>query len=136
MRERRRANEAEDLLAWAARFGCDKHENYHDLVADGWTVRQLVKLDVERRHEKDKADMELRFKEGTPTLQDVKWRQRLQDRRRHEEEAAARANALQVRNEQEMRDRQMMEERNHRKKVEAQLAGIQDLLRENLNVRK
>ncbi len=25
-RERQRANEAEELLAWAARFGCDKHE--------------------------------------------------------------------------------------------------------------
>ena len=136
MRERRRANEAEELLAWTARFGCDKHENYHDLVADGWTVRQLVKLDVERRHEKDKADMELRFKEGTPTLQDVKWRQRLQDQERHEEEAARRAKALQERKEQEMRDRQMREERNHRQKVEAQLVRIQDLLRENLNARK
>ena len=136
MKEQRRANEAEDLLAWAARFGCDKRENYHDLVADGWTVHQLVKLDVERRHEKDKENMELRFKEGTPTLQDVKWRQRLQDRRRHEEEAARRAKALQERKEQEMRDRQMREERNHRQEVKTQLAGIQDLLRENLNVRK
>ena len=136
MREQRRANEAENLLAWAARFGCDKHEDYHDLVADGWTFRQLVKLDVERRHEKDKADMELRFKEGTPTLQDVKWRQRLQDQRRHEEEAARRAKALEERKQQETRDRQMWDERYHREEVQAQLAGIQELLRKNLNVWK
>ncbi len=111
-------------------------KNYHDLIAAGWTARQLVKLDVERRHEKDKADMELRFKEGTPTLQDVKWRQRLQDRKEREEEATRRAKALQERKEQEDRDRQTREERNHRQEVEAQLAEIQDLLRENLNVRK
>ncbi|KAF7513135.1 hypothetical protein GJ744_010531 [Endocarpon pusillum] len=92
--------------------------------------------DVERRHEKDKADMELRFKEGTPTLQDFKWRQRLQDRKRHEEEAARRAKALQEEKEQEMRDRQMSEERNHRQKVEARLAGVHELLMENLIVQK
>ncbi len=96
----------------------------------------MVKLNVERRHEKDKADMELRFKEGTSTLQDVKWRQRLQDRKEHEEEAARHAKALQERRKQEGRDRQLREERNHRQNVEAQLAEVQDLLRKNLNVRK
>lgn len=134
LKERRRANDAEDLLFWAAHFGCDKHENYHDLIADGWSVHQLVKLDVERRHEKDKADMELRFKEGTPTLQDVKWRQRLQDQEMHEQEAKRRAKAHQARKQQEVRDRQMREERNHRQKIEAQLASIQNLLREHLRV--
>lgn len=35
-----------------------------------------------------------------------------------------------------MRDRQMSEERNHQQKVEAQLAEVQELLRENFIVQK
>lgn len=136
MREQQRAKEAEDHLFWAARFGCNKRENLYDLIAEGWTVQQLVKLDVQRRHKKDEADMELRFEEGTPTLQDVKWRKRIQDEKRCKEEAARHTKELQEREAQEMRERQMREERNHRQNVEARLADVQHLLRESLNIRK
>lgn len=112
MQEHRRAQELERLLSGTLRFGCERMEDYHDRRDAGLSLRDLAQPNIDARKEVDMEAMETRVREGRATVQDLKWKRRIEEWRKRREEEERRSK------QREEQDRKRKERQEWERRVE------------------